>query len=98
MDIGESVGIIAAQSIGEPGTQLTMRTFHIGGTVAGQAERSSLETRFDGTVSYRNLRTVPREIVTKTGEKRKVEIVTSRSGEIAISDASGREKEPLPVV
>jgi DNA-directed RNA polymerase subunit beta' len=98
VDIGESVGIIAAQSIGEPGTQLTMRTFHIGGTAAGSVERSSLEVRFDGTVEYRNLRTVDKTVTNLEGKKVNVEIVTNRNGEIAIVDDSGREKERLPLV
>ena len=55
VNIGEAVGIIAAQSIGEPGTQLTMRTFHIGGAAArGKIEQSALETRTEGTIHLRN--------------------------------------------
>jgi DNA-directed RNA polymerase subunit beta' len=98
VDIGEAVGIIAAQSIGEPGTQLTMRTFHIGGTAAGTVERSSLEVRFDGQVQYRNLRTVHRTVTDLSGKKVNVEVVTNRNGELAIVDESGREKERLPLV
>ena len=98
VDIGEAVGIIAAQSIGEPGTQLTMRTFHIGGTAAGSVERSSLEVRFDGKIEYRNLRTVDKTITNLEGKKVEVEVVTNRNGEIAVVDDSGREKERLPLV
>ncbi len=52
VNLGEAVGVIAAQSIGEPGTQLTMRTFHIGGTASRRAEQTSLEARNDGTLKY----------------------------------------------
>ena len=59
VNIGEAVGIIAAQSIGEPGTQLTMRTFHIGGTAKFE-EHSTLEARHDGTIKFVNFNTVKR--------------------------------------
>src|SRR5690606_40758886 len=59
--IGEAVGVVAAQSIGEPGTQLTMRTFHIGGTAARQAEQSSHEAKTNGAVKFHNLITVRSE-------------------------------------
>ena len=55
--MGEAVGVIAAQSIGEPGTQLTMRTFHIGGTASRRAEQTSLEARTEGTVKFININT-----------------------------------------
>src|SRR5213082_2682023 len=58
VSVGEAVGVIAAQSIGEPGTQLTMRTFHIGGTATRRAEQSELESRYAGTVKFANLATV----------------------------------------
>ena len=58
VEIGEAVGVIAAQSIGEPGTQLTMRTFHIGGTAGRLEESSSTEARQDGTIKYLDLQTV----------------------------------------
>src|SRR5262249_43599626 len=58
VEIGEAIGVIAAQSIGEPGTQLTMRTFHIGGTASRQVEQSTLQTKNNGVVRYQNLRTV----------------------------------------
>src|SRR5207245_1942025 len=61
VNIGEAVGVIAAQSIGEPGTQLTMRTFHIGGTATRRAEASTIETRHAGTVHFHNLKTVKRK-------------------------------------
>ncbi|WP_174292203.1 DNA-directed RNA polymerase subunit beta', partial [Sphingomonas bacterium] len=82
VNIGEAVGVIAAQSIGEPGTQLTMRTFHIGGA-AQLNEQSNLEAHADGTVQFRDLRL----IVDQRGRR----VVLSRSGEIAIMDMDGRE-------
>ncbi len=80
---GEAVGVIAAQSIGEPGTQLTMRTFHIGGA-AQVSEQSTLESPVDGKVQFRNLPTI-------TDGRGRV-IVTGRSGEIALIDMDGRER------
>ncbi len=86
VNIGEAVGVIAAQSIGEPGTQLTMRTFHIGGAAArGKVEQSSLETRADGTVRFENLRTVTKKDGTV--------VVMNRHGVIKVVDESGRERE-----
>ena len=79
---GDSVGIIAAQSIGEPGTQLTLRTFHVGGIAGSSSVESTLTTRFDGTVQFDGLRTVS----TENNEGNKVEIVIGRTGEIRISD------------
>ncbi len=83
VNIGEAVGVIAAQSIGEPGTQLTMRTFHIGGA-AQLNEQSHLEAAVDGKVVYRELRT----ILDKNGRN----VVLSRNGEIVVLDADGRER------
>ena len=86
VNIGESVGIIAAQSIGEPGTQLTMRTFHIGGTAArGKIEASYLEARTEGTVRLR------RAVVQK--KKDGTMVVMNRHGEMVIVDETGRERE-----
>ncbi len=82
VNIGEAVGVIAAQSIGEPGTQLTMRTFHIGGA-AQLNEQSNLEAPVDGTAQYKDLRV----IIDQRGRR----VVLSRSGEIVISDMDGRE-------
>ena len=82
VNIGEAVGVIAAQSIGEPGTQLTMRTFHIGGA-AQINEQSNLEAHADGTVEYRDLR-----VIVDTRGRR---VVLSRSGELVIKDMDGRE-------
>lgn len=93
-NIGEAVGVIAAQSIGEPGTQLTMRTFHVGGTATRSAEQSTIETRKAGTLLYENLVTVKREVnhpVTK--ELMTVWIVMNRNGELIIRGKDGRERE-----
>jgi DNA-directed RNA polymerase subunit beta' len=83
VNIGESVGVIAAQSIGEPGTQLTMRTFHIGGA-AQLNETSAVEAICDGVMEYRELRTI------KDKQGRMVSL--SRQGEFAIMDGEGRER------
>jgi len=90
VNLGEAVGVIAAQSIGEPGTQLTMRTFHIGGTAAKKAEQTSLEARFAGTLKYINLNTV----VNREGRH----VVMNRNGEVAVVDETGRERERYSVV
>jgi DNA-directed RNA polymerase subunit beta' len=90
VNLGEAVGVIAAQSIGEPGTQLTMRTFHIGGTATRRAEQSSAEATSEGTVKLTNVRTV----LDRQGRR----IAMTRNGEVEIFDASGREKERHPVV
>jgi DNA-directed RNA polymerase subunit beta' len=87
---GEAVGVIAAQSIGEPGTQLTMRTFHIGGAASRRAEQSSLEAKTKGTVKFHNVITVK--------NKEGYLTVMNRNGEIAILDAQGREREKYPIV
>jgi DNA-directed RNA polymerase subunit beta' len=84
VNIGEAVGVIAAQSIGEPGTQLTMRTFHIGGAAQRGAEQSSVEAAFDGKIAMEN-----RFVVTNSDG---VLIVMSRNCEVAITDEAGREK------
>jgi DNA-directed RNA polymerase subunit beta' len=89
-DIGEAIGIIAAQSIGEPGTQLTMRTFHIGGTASKVVEQTVLEAKNGGTVKYINLNTVRN----KEGDY----IAMSRNGSIAIYDETGREKEKYGII
>jgi len=90
VDIGEAVGVIAAQSIGEPGTQLTMRTFHIGGTASKRAEETALEAKMEGTVKYIDLRTVR--------NREGMPVVMSRKGEIALVDEEGRERKRYPVV
>ncbi len=85
VNIGEAVGVIAAQSIGEPGTQLTMRTFHIGGAASRAAAASSVEVKREGVIRLHNIKTV-------THEKGYL-VAVSRSGEIGIMDAQGRERE-----
>ena len=89
VEIGEPVGVIAAQSIGEPGTQLTMRTFHIGGTASRVVEQTTLQTKKGGIVKYSGLRTLKNQ----RGEN----IVMNRNGAIIIQDESGREKEKYAV-
>ena len=84
VEIGEAVGTIAAQSIGEPGTQLTMRTFHIGGTASRTIEQSYLRSKNKGVVKYHQLRVV---------EKGKEYIVLNRNGAISINNEFGREFE-----
>ncbi len=86
VELGEAVGVIAAQSIGEPGTQLTMRTFHIGGTASRIVEQSFIKAKNKGAVKYHNLRTVKSK---KSGEY----VVLNRNGQISINDVSGRELE-----
>ncbi|MEJ5999532.1 DNA-directed RNA polymerase subunit beta' [Paucibacter sediminis] len=86
VNTGEAVGVIAAQSIGEPGTQLTMRTFHIGGAASRAAVASSVEAKSDGIIGFN---ATMRYVTNGKGEL----VVISRSGEIIISDQHGRERE-----
>ncbi len=90
VELGEAVGVIAAQSIGEPGTQLTMRTFHIGGTASRVSEQSTLDAKNDGVLKFINLTSVQN----KAGDL----VVMNRNGLIAIVDEKGREKEKYSVV
>ena len=85
VNVGEAVGVIAAQSIGEPGTQLTMRTFHIGGAASRATAVDNIQVKHGGTIRLHNLKTVERE----SGEL----VAVSRSGEIAVADDHGRERE-----
>lgn len=85
VELGTAVGIIAAQSIGEPGTQLTMRTFHIGGTASRIIEQSFIRSKSKGFVKYHNLKIVQQE----SGDI----IVLNRNGQISINDEDGRELE-----
>jgi len=85
VDIGEAVGVIAAQSIGEPGTQLTMRTFHIGGTASKVVEQTKLIAKNNGSIEYINLHTILKE----DGNI----VAMNRNGKIVIRDNNGREKE-----
>ena len=86
---GEAVGIIAAQSIGEPGTQLTMRTFHIGGAASSSAAVNSIEVKNDGKIHLYNIKTI------KSKDKNLVAV--SRSGEISVTDNYGKERERYKV-
>jgi DNA-directed RNA polymerase subunit beta' len=86
VNVGESVGVIAAQSIGEPGTQLTMRTFHVGGAASRAAAISEIESKSAGTLHFSS---TLRFVTNVKGEK----IVISRSGELIINDDAGRERE-----
>jgi len=79
---GDAVGIIAAQSIGEPGTQLTLRTFHVGGVAGSASVESSLAAKFDGTVQFDGLRTV----ITENPDGNKAPVVIGRTGEVRIMD------------
>ncbi|MDM4770232.1 DNA-directed RNA polymerase subunit beta' [Solimonas sp. SE-A11] len=85
VNIGEAVGVIAAQSIGEPGTQLTMRTFHVGGAASRAASKDGVDARAAGTARLHNIKTV----TNKDG----LLVAVSRSGEIGVIDAQGRERE-----
>jgi DNA-directed RNA polymerase beta' subunit len=84
VNVGEAVGVIAAQSIGEPGTQLTMRTFHIGGAVQRGAEQSRLEAAFDGKVRFENCQTVT--------NSEDVKVIMSRNAELVLIDEHDRER------
>jgi DNA-directed RNA polymerase subunit beta' len=88
VELGEAVGVIAAQSIGEPGTQLTMRTFHIGGTASRKVEQSFIKSKNKGMVKYHNLRTTL---------KNKEYVVLNRNGSLSINDKQGRELERYAV-
>ena len=90
VNIGEAIGIIAAQSIGEPGTQLTMRTFHVGGTAVRRAEQSKFEVKSSGKVKYIKLKVIKNKEGNFTA--------MNRNGEIAMLDNTGRERERQPIV
>jgi len=90
IEIGEAVGIIAAQSIGEPGTQLTMRTFHIGGTASRRVEQTQITARNQGRIKFYNLNTIK----TQTGDM----VVMGRKGELAIVGETGRERERYQII
>ncbi|HZD49433.1 MAG TPA: DNA-directed RNA polymerase subunit beta', partial [Silvibacterium sp.] len=90
VELGEAVGVIGAQSIGEPGTQLTMRTFHIGGTASRVSEQSRLDAKNNGSIRFINLVTVR----SKQGGL----VAMNRSGAIAVLDDRGREKERYQIV
>jgi DNA-directed RNA polymerase subunit beta' len=89
-NLGEAVGTIAAQSIGEPGTQLTMRTFHLGGAASRSVEQSIHTSRHDGTVKFK-------DVITVANRKGKLTVM-NRNGEIILLDASGRERDRFKIV
>ncbi len=89
VNMGESVGVIAAQSIGEPGTQLTMRTFHIGGAASRSAAVNNIQVKAPGTIRLHNIKTVKHS----AGHL----VATSRSGELTLADDVGRERERYKV-
>ncbi len=90
VEMGEATGVLAAQSIGEPGTQLTMRTFHIGGTASKIDEESTVESKNAGTVHFNNIQTVK--------NKQGVLVVMNRTGSLLLHDDRGREKERYSVI
>ena len=92
VNIGETVGVIAAQSIGEPGTQLTMRTFHIGGAASSSAAISSITIKSSGLIKLRNTK-----LIAQKKDKQTKYIAISRSGELYLVDEAGREKEKYKV-
>ena len=89
VNVGEAVGVIAAQSIGEPGTQLTMRTFHIGGAASRASAADRIDVKHGGTVRLHNLKSVERS----NGDL----VAVSRSGALSIADEHGREREWVQV-
>src|SRR5436853_1188043 len=90
VELGSAVGVIAAQSIGEPGTQLTMRTFHIGGTASRVSEQSTVEAKHAGTIRFQGLQVVQ----AKDGAL----VVMNRNGSLVVQDAKGRDRERYPIV
>ena len=85
VNIGESVGVMAAQSIGEPGTQLTMRTFHIGGAASGSVATNSIMVKSNGVIKFKKIKTIKKKDGTN--------VTITRSAELAIVDEAGRQKE-----
>src|SRR5204863_3986676 len=96
VELGLAVGVIAAQSIGEPGTQLTMRTFHIGGTASRVNEQSSLDAKHAGVVRYQGLQVVESKAAVGTANAELV--VMNRTGSLVIQDSKGRDRERYPIV
>jgi DNA-directed RNA polymerase subunit beta' len=93
VELGQAVGVIAAQSIGEPGTQLTMRTFHIGGTASRISDQNTLDARHSGTAHYEGL------VVVETHRGGTPElIVMNRNGSLVVKDEKGRDRERYPIV
>ncbi|MBI3406495.1 MAG: DNA-directed RNA polymerase subunit beta', partial [Acidobacteria bacterium] len=98
VEMGEATGVIAAQSIGEPGTQLTMRTFHIGGTATRVTEQSKVEAKNNGFVKFIEMKTMRGKIAKGSNAVHGAEIAMNRTGLIAVVDEKGREKERYHVV
>ncbi|HEX7085576.1 MAG TPA: DNA-directed RNA polymerase subunit beta' [Vicinamibacterales bacterium] len=94
VELGQAVGVIAAQSIGEPGTQLTMRTFHIGGTASRISEQSTQEAKYDGTVRFEGLQYVDAGTTPGVTEL----VVMNRSGKVIVQDEKGRDRERYDVI
>ena len=94
VELGLAVGVIAAQSIGEPGTQLTMRTFHIGGTASRVSEQSTLESKHAGTVRLENVQVVEKKGGSKDGSL----VVMNRTGHLVVQDGKGRDRERYQLV
>ena len=92
VELGQAVGVIAAQSIGEPGTQLTMRTFHIGGTASRISDQNTLDARHAGTVHYEGM------VVVETHKDGGQLIVMNRNGSLVVKDEKGRDRERYPIV
>jgi DNA-directed RNA polymerase subunit beta' len=95
VELGQAVGVIAAQSIGEPGTQLTMRTFHIGGTASRVSEQNTLDAKHAGVARYQGLQVVETH---KEGGQLGQLIVMNRNGSLVIQDEKGRDRERYPIV
>ena len=95
VELGQAVGVIAAQSIGEPGTQLTMRTFHIGGTASRISEQSGQEAKYDGTVKFEGIQYV--EADRAEGARNEL-VVMNRSGKLIVQDEKGRDRERYDVI
>jgi DNA-directed RNA polymerase subunit beta' len=91
VEIGQAVGILAAQSIGEPGTQLTMRTFHIGGTASRRVEKADIRARLEGRIKFVDLNVV------RNADDQQV-VMNRRGGEFAIIGEGGRERERFPII
>jgi DNA-directed RNA polymerase subunit beta' len=98
VELGLAVGVIAAQSIGEPGTQLTMRTFHIGGTASRVSEQSTLDAKHAGTVRYQGLQVVETKGEREGGQNAGQRVVMNRTGSLVVQDAKGRDRERYPIV
>jgi len=96
VELGQAAGVIAAQSIGEPGTQLTMRTFHIGGTASRVSDQNTLDAKHSGAVRYQGLQVVEthKSADGKSGQL----IVMNRSGSLVVADEKGRDRERYPIV